>query len=676
MPSVGTLTIDLRAETASVSKALKGLSSLSAATAKDIQRSFKIVGTAIVAAGVAATTALAGLIIKSAQSADELSKMSQRVGVSVEDLSALKHAADLSGVGFEGLATGLGKLAKNMNDAAQGTGTAKRAFQQLGVDVKNTDGSLRDQRDVLLDLADKFAKLGAGARSTALAQEIFGKSGKDLLPLLFKGRDGIAEMTAEAERLGLVISTKTAQAAEEFNDNLQRLGSVVTGLGNKLLAELAPSLELITKRMVEAAGSGELLEGTLANLKSFALKAVIVFGVLQTEINLLLLGLKKTAEQFALFAKGDFAGALKVNVSAFKEARQIIEEAAAGIRRLLHPDTQKLPAGFFPDPGEFQSLKKNAKESGEAIGELGKSMLEALPISSQMEEAIEGINTRLEQQRDTVEELLKARSGKAVPVPQIILPSADLSGLDDFFASLTKSIQEGAKSMDDWKKAGEEVRRAVDPIAAATDDYATEIERLNELLARGEIDFDTYGKAAERAGRELDIAKGKTFDLKEAARDLGRDLGATFKQAIFHAKSFRDVLFAVLQDVINFLGRLFLDKLGLGGGGGGFLGFLGSILGGLFGGGHAAGGRVNPNQFSLVGEKGPELFVPDTSGMIVPNNQLAFAGGGMTSNFFVDARGADVGAEQRVRRGLQLTHKASVREAVHVMQELRLRRAT
>ena len=141
--------------------------------------------------GVAVSAAGLGAMVKSSlDSADALAKLSQRVGITVESLSTLIPAADLSGVSAEKFEAGLRKLATRMLEAATGIEEAKRSFAALGIAVQNQDGTLRATDAVLLDLADRFKALPDGAEKTALAVEVFGKSGADLIPFLNAGARG------------------------------------------------------------------------------------------------------------------------------------------------------------------------------------------------------------------------------------------------------------------------------------------------------------------------------------------------------------------------------------------------------------------------------------------------------------------------------------------------------
>src|SRR3972149_3382476 len=135
-------------------------------------------------AATATAGAFAYMVKQSIDLGDEMAKTSQKVGVPVETLSALKHAASLSGVEFESLTTGLRFLNKNMADTASGTGEAKDAFSAMRISVKDSKGEMKSTEAVLAEVADEFASSEDGANKTALAMRIFGRAGADLIPFL------------------------------------------------------------------------------------------------------------------------------------------------------------------------------------------------------------------------------------------------------------------------------------------------------------------------------------------------------------------------------------------------------------------------------------------------------------------------------------------------------------
>ena len=139
---------------------------------------------------------IANFIKGSLDAADSLSKLSQKVGISVEDLSEYKHIAEMSGASLEQFAKGIELLSRNMVDAAQGTGEAKEAFQLLGISVADSAGQMRSNKEVMLDVAERFSKMQDGATKTAMAMKLFGKSGAELIPTLNEGKEGLQKLGA------------------------------------------------------------------------------------------------------------------------------------------------------------------------------------------------------------------------------------------------------------------------------------------------------------------------------------------------------------------------------------------------------------------------------------------------------------------------------------------------
>ena len=214
-------------------------------------------------AGLGASLSVAGfaVMIKNAiDTADQLNKLSQKIGISVEALSTLRFAAQLSDVSLETLQQGIKGLSQTIAEANTGVGDGAQVFAALGVSVRNTDGSLKSTEAVLLQVADGFASLEDGAVKTALAVKLFGKSGMEMIPFLNQGAAGISQLTLEAERLGLKLDSETARSAEAFNDNLTALKASGSSLGIALARDFLPELTHITNAMREAANEAGTLK--------------------------------------------------------------------------------------------------------------------------------------------------------------------------------------------------------------------------------------------------------------------------------------------------------------------------------------------------------------------------------------------------------------------------------
>lgn len=200
----------------------------------------------------AAIVAIGAMGVSTLNAAGEMLALSERTGISVEKLSAWKYIADQSNSSLNALVPGLRSLAVNMQAAADGQDEQSKAFKRLNVQVTDSQGRLRDMDAVMLDLADRFSKMEDGARKTALAQQIFGRGGLELIPVLNQGRAGIAKLTEEAKRLGVVFSTEAAKAANDFKDTLNTLKTSVTGLATQLVERGAPALVRISEATRQA----------------------------------------------------------------------------------------------------------------------------------------------------------------------------------------------------------------------------------------------------------------------------------------------------------------------------------------------------------------------------------------------------------------------------------------
>jgi len=228
------------------------------------------------------------LIKQSVETADQMNKMSQKVGTSVESLSGLVVSATLSDLSIEELGKSMGKLNKQMVAAAAGgTNEAAAAIQYLGLSAKQLVAAGPDV--ALQKIADKFAVMANGANKSAVAIALFGRAGINLIPLLNQGGKSIQEMTRTAQELGLVISTQTAKQSEGFMDNLKLLGLAVQGVGLTVLKYFVPGMEKASQSMVKWVVDGKLVSGTAEvivraitfvtdNLKIFGIALAVVFG--------------------------------------------------------------------------------------------------------------------------------------------------------------------------------------------------------------------------------------------------------------------------------------------------------------------------------------------------------------------------------------------------------------
>lgn len=222
------------------------------ATAGKISSAIGKVGAIVFPAGVAASIIATG---KAAiDTADALDNMSIRTGVSVETLSVLDWAAKMSDTSLQTVAGSFRALANAQDQGRSGAQTAIASFRAIGVSLR--DLQTLNPEQLWMKTVEGLAKIEDPALRAAKAQEVFGKSGTEMLTLVDSlANGGFEKFAKEAAKLGLVIDTQTARAAAEFNDNVDRLTSSLQGGANSIVREWLPAVNALTATHIDAATS-------------------------------------------------------------------------------------------------------------------------------------------------------------------------------------------------------------------------------------------------------------------------------------------------------------------------------------------------------------------------------------------------------------------------------------
>ncbi len=202
------------------------------------------------AVGIAAVVGAAGigrLVGGTINAADQIDKLSTRLGVGSRALSEYKHVADISGVSFETLTMGLQRMTRRVAEAANGMGEARGALKELGLDATKLNNLTLDQKFEVI--ADKLAGLGSESDRVRLAMKLFDSEGVALIQTMEGGAAGIAEMREEARKLGLSLSQDQVKAAAAAKDEWARFMGVLKGVINVIVINLLPPLTLVIETL-------------------------------------------------------------------------------------------------------------------------------------------------------------------------------------------------------------------------------------------------------------------------------------------------------------------------------------------------------------------------------------------------------------------------------------------
>lgn len=206
--------------------------------------------------------------------ADAAAKGARSVGLTTEAYQELGHAAALSGVQQEQLNAAITRNTAAVQKAARGDKGLAAIYRRAGVNVRTLAKLKPDEQ--FERIADAIAKVDDPAKRSALSVELFGESGGKLASLLAGGAKGIQDLRKEARDLGLVIPDDQAQAAERFNDQLDRLSGIVAGVKRAFLLSLLPALEpllvdLVKWRKEDAADINADIKGLSRSMSDFIL---------------------------------------------------------------------------------------------------------------------------------------------------------------------------------------------------------------------------------------------------------------------------------------------------------------------------------------------------------------------------------------------------------------------
>ena len=295
---------------------------------------------ATVLAAAAGATAYIYAAKRMADYGDEIAKAAKKTGFASDELQRLKYVAQLSGSDIEGLEAASRRMSSVIEDMRNGLSTAKDAFDALGLSLDDVAALPAEQQ--FLRFLEALAEIKDESRRSALAQDIFGRGGTALLPMISEGVSELHRLRKEADKFAPILTADELRNAERFNDNITRLQYALrkmlwTGLAGGI-PEMADALGSLAEKVAEIAES----EG---------------FMRLRDQLN----GIVKIATDFATSPDGLQAlekiaeSVVEVLEAAVKTATFLVEqyakavEAMEGVGATLTPerDINKETAGKF-----------------------------------------------------------------------------------------------------------------------------------------------------------------------------------------------------------------------------------------------------------------------------------------------------------------------------------------
>jgi hypothetical protein len=569
--------------------------------AKRSQKDLSKTGAAFSKLGKAVGPLIAALSAKAAvgaiqnvvQSLDDIGKTADQIGITTDALQELRTVAESAGVSQSALDASIEKLGKGLAEASMGIGTAKTALEQLNL---SADGLMALGLDgAMAKIADEINKVPNPMERTALAMQLFGRSGAPMLNLLREGSDGMAKMREDARALGVVVDEDLIRSAEDAQTQLDLMSRVISAQLASALIDLAP-----------------LLVGSATAVASFVKNIVVAIDAMRefinptTDLEIATDNLVTAmGDEIRQSQQLDIALGRSSNVSV-QVAKQKLKEATARHENAQAALAEQRAIALGSDA--YSSVLDQIKVTQDAAR--GLSAAPETLVSASKIEAYEQLEQRLVSLREEQARMLSS--------DQALADQSDKTAENIKRLELALSNAKGG-----MVSFGDEI---IEPVEA-TDRLSGSISRVKDETA-GMIESLSQ---ASPVMQSLGVASS---DLNSIMSTVESSMENAFMGMVDGTMSAKDAFKSMASSIIKELFRVLVVQR-----------LVNSISGAIFGGGGggapaasirpmarpmASGGSVQSGQPYVTGEHGRELFVPSQNGRIlsVAQSQNAARGGG------------------------------------------------
>ncbi|MGH8069280.1 MAG: hypothetical protein ACRERE_29405 [Candidatus Entotheonellia bacterium] len=544
--------------------------------------------------GGALVTGLTALTKSAADMGDELAKASDRTGISVETLSALQVGAELADTSLQAVAQSVRFMSEAMVRAAEGPGEAREAFAALGISLQDVAQLSGRPAEAFELIARRLFEVENVTNRTVIAQRLLGRSAQEQLPFLKSlAEEGIAGLTAQAQRFGRVISEDSARAAERFNDQLTglkfQLDALTLTLGGPIIRNLSTLIDLFNR-----------VTGAVELSRTQVLKA-------QIDDLQLLIG---AAEEAAQAGQGVLGRLFGPQTLAPEDLAQRRQELA-----LLRQELAQLEAQ--PKAPSATTTRTGILPSAEGTDALKKSQAELKTFLDSTTEA-------LERQAQASAALVLQAAALADPFENFQQQLVELEGLRELGLSVenfgilvgraANELSLATPAMQAWNAIQEEGRRVTESLRTPMEAYHALIAKLAGLLQAGAISQESFNRGVGAAVESFNEASTKAPQLQGLFQSLQHSLTQGFEDAIFSGERLGKVFESLLEDISRLILRALIFRgiqagLNALSGDGGFGTAATAVLGAVPGAQH--GGMFFKPTLAVLAEGGsPEVVVP------------------------------------------------------------------
>jgi hypothetical protein len=701
MASAGSLIFELAADVAHLRTDMKQANDIMTSSLRGIQNVTNALGIKMGAdMAINLGRAFAANIQAAIDKGDQLGKLADRIGTTTEALSGLQYAAQFAGVSTDDLTTGFKGLNKALLDARNPASDSAAAIRALGLNVQAL--TAMDPTRAFDEIAEAFSGFSNGAEKAAVATQLFGKQGQALIPLLNGGKEGLQAAREEAERLGLIMSSNTAQAMSDLNDNLTRLSNVSQGAYAVIAQQLVPALDTLVTTLFSASQEGTTYNNVLIGIGTIISDLIIDITGLAGEISIAWRELQGYGAAVSQFFAGNFRDAIQTTRDAMAASNRDMDALTQNLSRAkgLQREMASSPIDFGNRSSGWDekpvlrytaaldanaAAQKRAKKEVDEYANMLKTLQEELRRTQTSGDDMLMLLTdpKFLQMTKAQQDNLRGIKEETLALAQAQQQEKETHDAQkQAWADTVQQAQQAQQALSDWADTQLD---SIDPMR----ELNRQLDLLNAAYAEGKIVGGEYAEVQalilqkyDQAVEKTDPMKKQLDELKDAMLGFGKRATDSFVDFISGAgdasQSFGEMTASILRDIAKMLVyKNIIEPLfsSIGGGAGGFGSFFSGLFGGAggmsapaglsFGGNRMAGGHVSPGQFYSVNETPlhGEVFSPNVPGTIRAASDVS---GGVLVNVYITQSNATQDVSADTAEGAEFGRRigAAVRQVI------------
>lgn len=564
-----------------------------------------------------AGTAIIGLGTRAVLLADQIQDLSDATGISSSQLLSLRESIISAGGEANDFQSIVNRLSINLGEAAQGNEKLRSTFRRLGVDLGNANGELRSTSDLLPEVLDALREIQDPAIRAATAVDLLGKSAAGIdwtqveafnnqftdekVAQLARYKGAIDALITSVEFKLINIFGSAAVEINKFNDSITESEKKANQVGRTY-----EQFDIIARLRSTAGPAGREFGELTEKISAY-------FGILSREMTD---AEKKTYDFIKAVEAAKKAGLLKSPKQQTGELKISESEAAEVGKQLYKQEQERLAAA----KKAAEAKQKELTQQKEQLTNEAKRKAEEQARIKQIEyqrNLIEDINLLNQTlSTETYMNQLAAQNELIGLYGREYEAKAEMLSIDAERQTVVEEIYARLRSLGD-QATQDDVNRADQEIALAKYVADERLKIFQERVNKEKAIEQSSVEGIKAALREITEAVTPFNIAQESTRTLFDGMMAGLDEFARTGKfKFKDFALSLIRDLLMIQARAAFAQL---------FGMIGFPIAG-----RAAGGPVKGNTPYVVGEKGPELFVPKSAGTIVPNDKMG-KGTGMSN---------------------------------------------